>query len=102
MKKTLLLILLLISIIVLLVRFSNLVLNLSFDSGQKAGLRVLSAPEAKVFIDNTEMGKTPYENSNLQNKEYLIKIQQDNLIWQGKVGLTNGTLAVVNRDLSPD
>src|SRR3989344_9662616 len=101
MKKILFFSLFLISTLVLIVRFSN---QFSFLLGvqQRAGLRVLSQPEAQVFVDGKEVGKTPFENTNLLSKEIDVKIISGNLSWQGKTKLGNRTLTIINRELSKD
>lgn len=101
MKKTIILILSLISILVLLVRFSPQIVETIFKIKPKSGISVLSLPsEAAVFIDEVEVGTTPYENKDLEVKEYLIRLEKDRSIWQGKISLKGGTLTVINRDLS--
>lgn len=103
MKKTVLLILVILSIFALSLRFGNLILSSFFNISEKAGVRVLSMPDgAKVFLNNQEVGVTPYENTELQNKEYLIKITSGDLSWQGQIKLNGGTLSVINRDLTID
>ena len=101
MKKTILFVLFLVSLLSLIVRFSN---QLSSILGvqEHAGLRVLSIPQAKVFVDGKEMSETPFENTNLLSKEYDIKVVSNNLSWQGKIKLSGGTLTIINRELSKD
>lgn len=103
MKKTLLLILILLSLASLLVRFSGRLSETLLNIRPKSGISVLSQPaDAKVFLNDTEVGKTPYENGDLEPKEYLVKLQKNEMVWQGLVKLKPYTLAVVNRELSPD
>lgn len=103
MKKTILLILVILSIFALTLRFGRPTLDSFLQITEKAGIRVLSVPDgAQMFIDEAEVGKTPYENTQLENKQYLVKIQSGEAIWQGKVTLNGGTLTVVNRDLSKE
>ncbi len=103
MKKTLTWILILLSIVVLIIRFSSSAEELLFGIKQKSGISVLSTPEdATVSLDGKDVGKTPYEDKNLAVKEYSIKIEKDKSVWQAKLNLIAGTVAVINRDLSPD
>lgn len=103
MKKTVVLVLLLISVAVLVMRFGATQFQSLLGFTDKSGLSVLSVPEdAQVFLDNKEVGKTPFEDKDLAVKEYIVKIQKDQLKWEGKVNLTGGTVTVVNRDLSSD
>lgn len=101
MKKTILLLLLLLSVLVLMMRYSNSFLESVFGIRKQAGISVLSRPQgAAVSLDDVEVGKTPFEDKNLQPKIYAIKIEKDQLKWAGKVKLTASTLAIINRDLA--
>lgn len=96
-------ILILISLAALLIRYSGKISEVFLGVKQKGGISVLSTPDqATVYLNDQEVGKTPYENKDLDVKEYSIKIEKDQAIWQGKVKLNFGTLAVVNRDLVKD
>lgn len=101
MKKIIVWILILISILVLLVRFSSKAAEIFFGIKQISGLQVLTVPEgATVFIDGKEAGKTPFEDKNLDVKDYLIKLDKDGATWQGKVKLSAQTVTIINRDLN--
>jgi hypothetical protein len=103
MKKIILLILVFISLVILIARFSATPLSVILGVKERAGIRVLSKPEgALVYINDAYAGKTPYEDSNLEVLEYKISIQSDNGNWDGRVKLKTGTLTVINRELSPD
>lgn len=103
MKKTIFFILSLISLLILLMRFTPKITENILGIKPKSGISILSQPtEATVFIDGKEVGRTPYENKDLEVREYLIKIEKDHSEWIGKVNLNSGTLTVINRDLSPD
>lgn len=103
MKKTILLILIILSILGVSLHFWGSALFALITTPNKAGIRVLSTPaDALVFIDQTQVGKTPFQDENLQQREYTIKITSGDLIWQGKVRLNAGTLTVINRELSKD
>lgn len=103
MKKTLLLVLVSISIALLIVRFSSKGLEIFLGIKEKSGLSILSQPsDATVFLDGQEVGKTPYEDKNLLVKDYVVKIEKDQSFWEGKVSLIAGTLVVVNRELSKE
>lgn len=102
-KKTILLILVLISLAVLTLRFSNQFASSIFNIKEKAGLRISSTPNgANVYLSGKKVGKTPFEDQNLLSEEYDVKIQLGEEFWQGKVALTPGTLTIVNRELSSD
>src|SRR3990167_10442405 len=50
--------------------------NFWFEKGDpKEVLNVISdPPEAKVFIDNTEVGKTPYKSTSLTEDDYELRV----------------------------
>ena len=101
MKKTIIWILVFLSLAILIIRFSANLEEVIFGIKPKSGISILSTPaEALVYLDNKEVGKTPYENKDLVVSEVLVKIEKDKSIWQGKINLTTGTITVINRDLS--
>ncbi len=103
MKKILIWILVLISLVSLTVRFSGKITEFILGLKEKSGLSVLSTPDkAVVYLNGKEAGKTPYENKDLDVEEYSIKIEKEGALWQGKVAQKGGTLTVINRDLSKD
>lgn len=103
MKKILVWILILLSIIVLLVRYSSKVEEVLLNVKQRGGISILSTPtDARVFLDNKEVGKTPYEDKNLDVKKYNVKIEKDDASWQGNIGLIAQTIVIINRDLAKD
>lgn len=70
---------------------------------QISGISILSTPDqATVFLDEKEVGKTPYEDKNLDVRQYSVKLEKDGSMWQGKVKLTPKTLTIINRDLAKD
>lgn len=103
MKKALFLILVLLSLLALLMRFSGKIAEVLLNIKPKSGILVMSEPtDAKVFLNGLEVGKTPYENQSLEPKEYFIKVEKPGMVWQGRVSLRGQTLTVVNRELSED
>lgn len=103
MKRAILWILILISILVLFIRYSSLIAEMVLGIKQRSGISILSTPDsATVFVDEKEVGKTPYEDKNLDVKEYKIKLEKDSASWQGKVKLTPKTLTIINRDLAKE
>lgn len=102
-KKTLMLVLVLISVAALTYKYSNILSASLFQTKQKAGIRMSSVPTgAQVFINNQVVGKTPYEDQDLMSEEYAIRLQSEQSVWQGKVRLIGETLTVINRDLSQE
>ncbi len=103
MKKTIFLLLVLISLILIGARLLTLPINQFLGNKEKSGIKVLSLPEGMdVYLDEQLAGKTPYQNDNLAVKEYLVKIKKADLTWQNKLLLTSGTLTVVNRELNKE
>lgn len=103
MKKTIVLILALISIFILLIRFADFGLQSFLGGKLVGGINVLSMPSgATVYLDGVEAGETPFEDKNLTPKEYAVKIEKADLVWQGKIKLTSGTVTVLSRDLAKD
>lgn len=103
MKKTLLWFLILISALSLIVRYSPKMAEIFLGIKQKSGVAIFSMPDgASVFLDGKEVGKTPYDDKNLEVKLYDIKLDKDGAYWQGKVKLKSGTITSISRDLSKD
>lgn len=103
MKKILLWLLIIISALTLLVRYSTKMAEVFFGIKERSGISILSMPDqATVFLDGNEVGKTPYDNKDLDVKEYSIKIDKNGAMWQGKVKLTPKTIILINRDLAKD
>lgn len=103
MKKTVILILVIISSLLLLVRFADFGLQSFLGVKKVGGVNVLSMPSgATVYLDEAEVGKTPFEDKNLSPGEHKLKIEKNDFSWQGKVKLMAGTVTVVSRDLAKD
>lgn len=91
------------SVVVLLIRYSGKIEEVLLNIKQKSGISVLSTPgEASVFLDGKQVGKTPFEDKNLDVKQYSVKLDKDGATWQGNVKLTSGTMTIINRDLAKD
>lgn len=103
MKKIVIWILILVSVAVLFVRYSAKIEEVLLGIKQKSGISIFSTPDsAIVFLNNKEAGKTPFEDKNLEVKDYLVKLDKDGAIWQGNIKLTSQTMAIINRDLAHD
>lgn len=103
MKKFLVWLLVLLSLISLLLRFSDKAAEIFLGIRKTSGISVLSNPsEATVFLDGQEAGKTPFDNKNLDVKEYMVRLEKDQAFWQAKVKLTAGTVTIINRDIASD
>ncbi len=73
---------------------------LDFFKPQNAGILIESDPVATVFIDNQEVGKTPYE-AEVSPKEIMIKIKPESVDgqtfddYETKVNLVSGIKTIV-------
>lgn len=102
MRKTLLIILLGISLLALGAKFANFAPGI-LGIRENTGIRVFSSPDgADVLLDNQIVGKTPYQNDSLEAKEMRVKLQSEVGSWEGQVRLGSRTVAVVNRTLAKD
>lgn len=68
-------------------------------------LQVTSVPKTIVFLDDKEVGKTPYYDEKLPIGEHTLRLSSDlpgiTAIWQTKIKLLPRVLTVVSRDLGP-
>lgn len=106
MKKVILFILVFLSVLAIIIKFSYKPLSELLKFEQRAGLRVEASKKSKILINNKEVGETPFQDENLIEGEYLIDLQPlsdataaATVSWQGHVKLNGGTLTVVNREL---
>lgn len=103
MKKFLIWVLILLSLLALLLRFSNQLAEIFLGIKQTSGISILSDPlGAVVFLDGKEVGKTPFDSKNLDVKEYTVRLEKDKAFWQGKVKLNAGTVVAIKRDIATD
>ncbi|OGK20583.1 hypothetical protein A3C23_05300 [Candidatus Roizmanbacteria bacterium RIFCSPHIGHO2_02_FULL_37_13b] len=100
MKKKLLVLLLLIIAFITFLGIKFFILDNQSDSGI---LKVLSSPNASIFLNNEAIGKTPFEDR-IKEGEYLVKLipegnATDTASWQGKINVFRNTLAFIDREL---
>lgn len=87
--------------------FSSLLLSgctLPFSQTVFSGLQVTAIPKATVYIDEKEMGKTPYLDEKVQSGEHSIRIVTDSstyVSYQTKIKFTPKIMVAVNRVLGP-
>ena len=67
-------------------------------------LKISSTPVASVFLDNKNVGRTPYEDK-VTVGDYTVKVVPESTVtsfasWQGKVSVAPNTLTYINRELS--
>lgn len=101
MKRKIFWVVVIICAAILIARLSSQQLSAIFNVQPRSGLKITAIPEATVYINGLEVGKTPFQNDNLSPGEYLVKLTNTDSNWQGKIQLTKGTLSIINRMLSP-
>jgi len=69
---------------------------------KKSGLEVISYPVAKVYVDNKEVGMTPYKNSGLKPGTIEVKLKTNDQEWSKKVELQNNINTVVDWEFGTD
>ncbi len=76
-----------------------------FNRAPKQGvLKVNSTPQASVYLDNKNIGKTPFEDKVIAG-EYTVRVVPDSTVanlasWQGKVTVGPNLLTFINRNLT--
>jgi len=71
-------------------------------SPKKSGLEIMSYPTAKVFINNKEMGSTPYKNLDLKPGENEVKLVVGVREWKKTVDLQNNINTVIDWQFGDD
>lgn len=103
MKKTIIWILVILSALVLLIRYGASLEEMFLGLKPKSGISIQSSPDsATVYLDGKEVGKTPFEDKNLDVKLYGVRVDKDGASWQGNIKLIDGTITMINRDLAKD
>lgn len=103
MKKFLVWTIVIFSLVAILLRFGDKISEIFLGAKQESGISILSQPsEAEVFLDDKQVGQTPFEDKDLKVKDYVVRLEKGELSWQGKVKLTAGTVTVINRDIASD
>lgn len=68
-------------------------------------IQVISVPRTAVYLDNKEVGKTPYYNEKLSVGEHMLRLSSDlpslSVSWQTTVKAEPRVLTIVSRDLGP-
>lgn len=83
--------------------FLLLVTKFGSKAEAKAVLKVVSTPEATIFLDNQKIGKTPFEQE-VDAGEFSLKLIPESTVgglvsWEGKIVLKPNLLTYVSRDL---
>ena len=66
---------------------------------RKSGLEIMSYPVATVYINNKEVGNTPYKNLDLKPGENLVRLVTENRDWTKTVDLQNNISTVIDWQL---
>lgn len=67
----------------------------------RSGVEIVSAPIAKVYLNNKMVGMTPYKNNNLKPGINKIKLDDNSgNIWEREIKLENNISTVINWDFS--
>jgi hypothetical protein len=78
--------------------------TLPFIGNKKSALQINASPQATIFLNDNNVGKTPYLDENLKPGEYTIKLVPESegelLTWQGLVKLYPGIMTAVSRNLA--
>jgi len=65
-------------------------------SPKRSAIEINSYPVAKVYLDDKEMGMTPYKNKNLKPGEVEVKLVTNDNSWNRKIKLQNNINTVVD------
>ncbi len=91
---------------IVIIGFATL-LFLGLFKEQEAGVLIESEPVSKIYIDNKEVGVTPYE-TNIKPGEISIKIEPEQIgdvvldDYETKVNLVPGIKTIIKRIFKPD
>lgn len=103
MKTKLLLLLSLIVIFVIIIIAKFFLLQSQAIYGK---IQVLTSPQSKVFLNNEEVGTTPYEGV-YKSGEYILELKpiekkSKSVGWKGKISVYTNAWTYVNRELGSD
>jgi hypothetical protein len=99
---------LIVAALVLAAILAGVVVKMKFFSKAGPGaLQIATIPKATVFIDDTQVGITPFFNDKIEAGEHAIKlvpeVTENNLSsWEGKATVTSNILTVINREFAAD
>lgn len=73
--------------------------------GNAGGLKVTSVPQASVFLEADNLGRTPFEDDKVKSGDYTLKLipedgGSEGSSWQGKIKISANVLTYVNRELN--
>lgn len=65
-------------------------------SPKRSAIEINSYPIAKVYLDDKEVGMTPYKNKNLKPGEVEIRLETNDKSWSRKIKLQNNINTVID------
>jgi uncharacterized protein YgiM (DUF1202 family) len=101
MKRKIIFLLILLGLVMLVTALIRMLSNRGPKQGE---LRVDSQPEATIFLDNKNIGKTPFRDT-VESGEYTIKLVPESAVsqatsWEGRISVGQNLLTYVNAALS--
>jgi len=93
--------LLILAVVVVGAAFGVTKLVMGLRSSRQAGVKIISIPQASVFIDDDLKGKTPFDQKTSAGT-YLIKLTPEGTetaSWQKQIDLQAGLITYINREL---
>jgi hypothetical protein len=101
MKRKIIFLLILLGLVMLVTALIRMLNNRGPKQGE---LRVDSQPEATIFLDNKNIGKTPFRDT-VESGEYTIKLVPESAVsratsWEGRIAVGQNLLTYVNASLS--
>lgn len=82
-------------------RFGGAWLTKSLGLEGRSGLKVEANRTAKVVVDGKVVGQTPYSGDKMvPGVSFVELVGEGGYYWSGRVSLNDGTVTVVNRELS--
>jgi SH3-like domain-containing protein len=102
MKRKIVFVLVLLGLVAAVALVVKLLTNRSPKQGE---LRVNSNPAAAIFLDNKNIGRTPFPSEKINAGSYTIKLVPDSTTsqlasWEGQIVVGQGLLTYVNADLT--
>lgn len=93
-------ILTLLAISSLVIKFASQPVFRLLGYSAKSGISITATPQAKVLIDQVEVGNTPLVKEDLSVGEHQIRLESKTIFWQTTVRLEKGVVTTVNRELA--
>ncbi len=85
----------------LLVALTSLFIAGCTPKSGNAGIEIKSTPGAKVYVNDKNVGTTPYQNNKMTAGDYTIKLESESGTWSsGKIRINENTVFHISRELS--